>query len=83
MTETITPADHNAIRDRAAIVGIGQTEFSWDSGTIEISGRACVRIQPNNILLLSVRPMADEAVVRQQREDLASEVHGSALVLRR
>ncbi|MCZ6788878.1 MAG: lipid-transfer protein [Chloroflexi bacterium] len=36
MTETITPADHNAIRDRAAIVGIGETEFSWDSGKSEL-----------------------------------------------
>ena len=32
----IIPADTNGIRDRAAIVGIGETEFSWDSGRSEL-----------------------------------------------
>ena len=36
MTETITTADVNNIRDKAAIVGIGETEFSWDSGKSEL-----------------------------------------------
>ena len=44
MTETITPADLNSIRDRAAIVGIGQTEFSWDSGRSELQ-LACEAIK--------------------------------------
>ena len=37
-------ADTNAIRDRAAIVGIGETEFSWDSGRSEIQ-LACEAIK--------------------------------------
>ena len=36
MADTITPADFNGIKDKAAIVGIGETEFSWDSGRSEI-----------------------------------------------
>ena len=36
MVERVTPADFNGIRDKAAIVGIGETEFSWDSGRSEL-----------------------------------------------
>ena len=36
MVQTIIPADTNGIRDKAAIVGIGETEFSWNSGRSEI-----------------------------------------------
>ena len=36
MVADITPADLNNIRDKAAIVGVGETEFSWDSGRSEI-----------------------------------------------
>ena len=36
MAGTITPADINGIRDKAAIVGIGETEFSWNSGRSEL-----------------------------------------------
>ena len=36
MTTDITPADLNNIRDKAAIVGVGETEFSWDSGRSEL-----------------------------------------------
>ena len=32
----MTPADLNNIRDKAAIVGVGETEFSWDSGRSEL-----------------------------------------------
>ena len=41
---TVTPAEMNGIRDRAAIVGIGETEFSWDSGRSEIQ-LACEAIK--------------------------------------
>ena len=44
MAETIAPADTNGIRDKAAIVGIGETEFSWDSGRSEIQ-LACEAIK--------------------------------------
>ena len=44
MTENITPADLNNIRDKAAIVGIGETEFSWDSGRSELQ-LACEAIK--------------------------------------
>ena len=36
MAADITPADVNNIRDKAAIVGIGETEFSRDSGRSEL-----------------------------------------------
>ena len=36
MEQTIIPADTNGIRDKAAIVGIGETEFSWNSGRSEL-----------------------------------------------
>ena len=36
MAQTIIPAGTNGIRDKAAIVGIGETEFSWNSGRSEI-----------------------------------------------
>ena len=36
MAQTIIPADTNGIRDKAAIVGIGETEFSWNSGRSEL-----------------------------------------------
>ena len=36
MAQTIIPAETNGIRDKAAIVGIGETEFSWNSGRSEI-----------------------------------------------
>ena len=36
MADTITSADMNGIKDKAAIVGIGETEFSWESGRSEI-----------------------------------------------
>ena len=36
MTPHIIPADTNGIRDKAAIVGIGETEFSWNSGRSEL-----------------------------------------------
>ena len=36
MTDDITPADLNNIKDKAAIVGIGETEFSWNSGRSEL-----------------------------------------------
>ena len=36
MAQTIIPADSNGIRDKAAIVGIGETEFSWNSGRSEL-----------------------------------------------
>ena len=36
MVQTIIPADSNGIRDKAAIVGIGETEFSWNSGRSEL-----------------------------------------------
>jgi hypothetical protein len=32
MAVTTSSADINGIRDKAAIVGIGETEFSFDSG---------------------------------------------------
>ena len=32
----IIPANTNGIRDKAAIVGIGETEFSWNSGRSEL-----------------------------------------------
>ena len=41
---TTTSADLNGIRDRAAIVGIGETEFSWDSGRSELQ-LACEAIK--------------------------------------
>ena len=44
MTQTVTPADENNIRDKAAIVGIGETEFSWDSGRSELQ-LACEAIK--------------------------------------
>lgn len=44
MTETIAAADTNGIRDKVAIVGIGETEFSWDSGRSEIQ-LACEAIK--------------------------------------
>ena len=44
MTANITPADLNNIRDKAAIVGIGETEFSWDSGRSELQ-LACEAIK--------------------------------------
>ena len=37
-------ADLNGIRDKAAIVGIGETEFSWDSGRSELQ-LACEAIK--------------------------------------
>ena len=36
MAQSIIPADSNGIRDKAAIVGIGETEFSWNSGRSEL-----------------------------------------------
>ena len=36
MVNAIIPAETNGIRDKAAIVGIGETEFSWDSGRSEL-----------------------------------------------
>ena len=36
LSTNIIPADTNGIRDKAAIVGIGETEFSWDSGRSEL-----------------------------------------------
>ena len=36
MVQTIIPAETNGIRDKAAIVGIGETEFSWNSGRSEL-----------------------------------------------
>ena len=44
MAESITPAEFNGIKDKAAIVGIGETEFSWDSGRSEIQ-LACEAIK--------------------------------------
>ncbi len=44
MAENITPADMNNIRDKVAIVGIGETEFSWNSGRSEIQ-LACEAIK--------------------------------------
>ena len=44
MTDQITPADQNNIRDKAAIVGIGETEFSWNSGRSELQ-LACEAIK--------------------------------------
>ena len=44
MTENIAPADLNNIRDKAAIVGIGETEFSWNSGRSELQ-LACEAIK--------------------------------------
>ena len=44
MSENITPADLNNIRDKAAIVGIGETEFSWNSGRSELQ-LACEAIK--------------------------------------
>ena len=44
MAATILPADRNGIRDKAAIVGIGETEFSWNSGRSEIQ-LACEAIK--------------------------------------
>ena len=44
MAENIIPADTNNIRDKAAIVGIGETEFSWDSGRSELQ-LACEAIK--------------------------------------
>ena len=41
---TTSTADINGIRDKAAIVGIGETEFSWDSGRSEIQ-LACEAIK--------------------------------------
>ena len=41
---TTSTADVNGIRDKAAIVGIGETEFSWDSGRTEIQ-LACEAIK--------------------------------------
>ena len=38
------PSDINGIKDKAAIVGIGETEFSWDSGRSEIQ-LACEAIK--------------------------------------
>ena len=40
----IAPADTNGIRDKAAIVGMGETEFSWDSGRSELQ-LACEAIK--------------------------------------
>ena len=36
MVGAMIPADTNGIRDKAAIVGIGETEFSWNSGRSEL-----------------------------------------------
>ena len=36
MVQSIIPADTNGIRDKAAIIGIGETEFSWNSGRSEL-----------------------------------------------
>jgi acetyl-CoA acetyltransferase len=36
MVHTMIPADTNGIRDKAAIVGLGETEFSWNSGRSEL-----------------------------------------------
>ena len=36
MAPTMIPADTNGIRDKAAIVGLGETEFSWNSGRSEL-----------------------------------------------
>ena len=36
MVGNIVPSEANGIRDKAAIVGIGETEFSWDSGRSEL-----------------------------------------------
>ena len=36
MVDAIIPADTNGIRDKAAIVGLGETEFSWNSGRSEL-----------------------------------------------
>ena len=44
MAASILPAENNGIRDKAAIVGIGETEFSWDSGRSEIQ-LACEAIK--------------------------------------
>ena len=44
MTENILPADLNNIRDKAAIVGIGETEFSRNSGRSELQ-LACEAIK--------------------------------------
>lgn len=44
MTTNITAADTNGIKDKAAIVGIGETEFSWNSGRSEIQ-LACEAIK--------------------------------------
>ncbi len=41
---TTSSADMNGIRDKAAIVGIGETEFSWDSGRSELQ-LACEAIE--------------------------------------
>ncbi len=41
---TTSSADINGIRDKAAIVGIGETEFSWDSGRSELQ-LACEAIK--------------------------------------
>ncbi len=41
---TTSSADMNGIRDKAAIVGIGETEFSWDSGRSELQ-LACEAIK--------------------------------------
>ena len=37
---TTNSADINGIRDKAAIVGIGETEFSWDTAAARFSLRA-------------------------------------------
>ena len=44
MAQKITSADLNGIRDKAAIVGIGETEFSRDSGRSELQ-LACEAIK--------------------------------------
>ena len=44
MAQQVAAADTNGIRDKVAIVGIGETEFSWDSGRSELQ-LACEAIK--------------------------------------
>ena len=47
---TTSSADINGIKDKASIVGIGETEFSWSSGRSEIQ-LACEAIKLGKFLV--------------------------------
>ena len=47
---TMSSADINGIRNKSAIVGIGETEFSWNSGRGEIQ-LACEAIKLGKFLV--------------------------------